>query len=208
MDKKAKADHTPNQPPLDDERWMSIEAAHQRGVERTGDNDLAVIDLEKLLADDRLPCMRRSTASGERQRVAAIAWTDLIRLYSGKEVSVIYRASLHRSPGGSYVVDQVRGWRFYIWQPDLDRIWPPPGGTAPVEHHDDSDMKEPVRAIDRAKAVLRHLYPTKAQMPGVLKEATRKVVAECEKRDWKPPSEDRVQRAAEELGYRPPRKRK
>ena len=64
---KAKVDHTPELPPLDDDpRWLPITAAHKRGVERTGDNDLAVIDLEKLLANDRLPCMRRSITSGER----------------------------------------------------------------------------------------------------------------------------------------------
>ena len=86
---KANVDHTPDaaiekmagQLPLDDDaRWLLIEAAHQRRVERTGDNDLAVIDLEKLLAEGSLPCMRRSTVSGERIQVAAIAWTELIRL--------------------------------------------------------------------------------------------------------------------------------
>ena len=53
---KATRDHTPEHPPLDnDSRWLPIEAAHERGVERTGDSDLAVIDLEKLLA--RIACL-------------------------------------------------------------------------------------------------------------------------------------------------------
>ena len=139
-------------------------------------------------------------------RVAAIAWTDLIRLYSGKDVSVIYRKPLSRSKG-QYIVNPVRGWRFFVWQPILDRIWPPPAGSAPVDHDDASDLKEPLRAIDRAKVMLRFLYPTKSKMPRLLKEATGEVKLECEKRGWKPPSEDRVQAAAEQLGYRPPRKR-
>jgi hypothetical protein len=203
---KAKADHTPEQPPLDDDaHWLPIEAAHQRGVERTGDNDLAVIDLEKLLSGDRLPCMRRSTTSGERVRVAAIAWTDLIRLYSGKEVSVIYLKPLSQSKG-QYIVNPVRGWRFFVWQPDLDRIWPLPAGSASVEH-DDNDLKEPVRAIGRAKVVLRFLYPTKAEMPRSLKAATNAVEKECERRGWQlVKSTDTVHRAAEQLGYRAPRK--
>ena len=141
MGKKAKADHTPEQPPLDDDpRWLPIEAAHGRGVERTGDNDLAVIDLEKLLAEGRLPCMRRSTTSGERVRVAAIAWTELIRLSSGKEVSVIYRKPLSQSKG-HFIVNPVRDWRFFVWQPVLDRILPPPAGSAPVDHDDASDVR-------------------------------------------------------------------
>jgi hypothetical protein len=200
MGKKAKGDHTPEQPPLDDDpRWLPIEAAHERGVERTGDNDLAVIDLEKLLADGRLPCMRRSTTSEERQRVAAIAWIELIRLYSGKDVSVIYRQPLFQSKG-HYIVNPVRGWRFFVWQPVLDRIWPPPTDSAPVD--------EPLLPIDRAKAALRALYRTKAEMPRSLKAATKAVDDYCQKQGWQPVSSpDTVHRAAEQLGYRAPRKR-
>lgn len=206
MGKKAADDHTPEQPPLDDDaHWLPIEAAHKRGVERTGDNDLAVIDLEKLLAEDRLPCMRRSITSGERVRVADIAWIELIRLYSGKEVSVIYRKPLSQSKG-QYILNPIRDWRFFVWQPILDHIWPP-ARSGPVDDADDNDLKEPLRAIDRAKVVLRDLYPTKSRMPRSLKEATGEVKVECEKRGWQPPSEDRVQAAAEQLGYRPPRKR-
>ena len=70
--------------------------------------------------------MRRSTTSGERVLVAAIAWTE-IRLYSGKAWRVVYRKPLSQSKG-QYIVNPVRGWRFFVWQPDLDRIWPPPAG--------------------------------------------------------------------------------
>jgi hypothetical protein len=103
---------------------------------------------------------------------------------------------------------QVRGWVFYVSQPDFDRIWPPLAGGTPVDHDDVSSAVEPLLAVDRARTVLRYLYPTKANMPGSLKEATAKVGDECQKRGWKPPSEDTVHRAAEELGYRTPRKRK
>ena len=58
---------------------------------------------------------------------------------------VIYRQPLHQSPGGSYIVKPVRGWQFYVWQPDLDRIWPPPAGSAPVDHDDDSDAPPRVK---------------------------------------------------------------
>ena len=197
---KAKTDHTPEQPPLDDDaHWLPIEAAHKRGVERTGDNDLAVIDLEKLLAED-LPCMRRSTTTGERVRVAAIAWTELISLETTSDgARVIYRKPLAQFKR-HHIVNPVRGWRFSVWQPVLDRIWPP-AGSASIDH------EEPLLKINRAKAALLHLYPSKTTMPGSLKAAHKAVVTECEERGWQPPSEDTVQRAAEKLGYRPPRKR-
>jgi hypothetical protein len=211
---KAKGDHTPElraairkmaeQPTLDDDaRWASIEDARERRAERTRDNDLAVLDLMELLAQDRLPCMIRSTITGERKLVASTAWTDQIMLewWPSFGASVVHR----HQPGEPFpnIVKPFRGWRFYVWQPVLDRIWPPPAASVPINHDE-----EPVRARARAKEVLLYLYPTKAQMPLSLKETTRKVVTECEKRGWKPPSEDTVQRAAEQLGYRAPRKRR
>ena len=80
--KQADADHTPDAaiqkmaalPRLDDDtRWLPIEAARQRLSERTNDAALT-IDLEKALADGRLPCMLQSTATGERKFVLPTAW--------------------------------------------------------------------------------------------------------------------------------------
>jgi hypothetical protein len=83
---KAKTDHTPEQPPLDDDpRWWPIDAARKRRLERTGDNDLAVFDLTELLRQGRLTCMRRSTTTGERKFVAAAEWTDQIKLYFDRD---------------------------------------------------------------------------------------------------------------------------
>ena len=52
-------------------------------------------------------------------------------------VRVIFRQPLHQSPGGSYVVRPFRGGRFFIWAAALNRVWPPPAGTAPVDRDDD-----------------------------------------------------------------------
>jgi hypothetical protein len=219
MDKKAKAEHTPEQraaiqkmvapkrPPLDDDlRWLPIENARERRAERTRDNDLAVLDLMEVLAQGRLPCIIRSTTTGERKQVASKAWTDQIMLewWPSYGVRVVHR----HQPGEPFpnIVKPFRGWVFYVWQPVLDHIWPPRADSAPVVH-DDGDTKEPVRAIDRAKEVLLYLYPTKAQMPRSLKKATGKVEEECRERGWKPPSEDTVRRAAVQLGHRSARKR-
>ena len=180
--------------PLDDDvRWLPIETAHQRLIERTGYGDLAARDLEQALAQDRLPFMARSTVTGERKR---LVWTGKLMLWPGKDG---LRVMSRPQPGEHHVLS-VRGFHFYIWQPTLETIWPPLAGIAPV------DDSEPLLAIDRAKVVLRDLYATKAKMPTSLKEATGEVEGECWKRGWKPPSEDRVAAAAGELGYRTPRK--
>ena len=125
---KAARDHTPDtapeQPPLDaDAHWLAIEAAHRQRAERTRDNQLATIDLMELLAQGRLPCMLRSTLTGERTRVAATAWNDQIKLDAIRDsVRVIYREPLYRLKG-QHILNPVRGAHFYVWQPVLDRIW-------------------------------------------------------------------------------------
>jgi hypothetical protein len=212
MGKKAEGDHTPGQraeqpTPDDDVRWLPIEAAHQRLTERTG--DLATLDLMKALEQGRLHCMARSTVTGERKLLAPAKWTDRIMLWPGKDgVRVVHR----HQPGEPFpnIVKPVRGCRYYVWQPDFETVWPPPAGSAQVDH-DDSKSKEPVRAIDRAKAVLPVIYPPDGEPPRelTLKAVTKAVAEECEseRRGWKPPSEDRVHDALEQLGYRPPRKR-
>lgn len=195
-------DHTPEQLPLDDNdpRWLLLKAAHGRGAERTGDNDLAVIKLTQALArEDGLRCMHLS-ATGECTLLKHTTWNERrLMLWFGKDgLNVMER----RDEFPNHPM-RVRGW-FFVWQPDLDRIWPP-AGRRPIDHAD-----EPLRAIERAKAVLPVIYPPDGNPPRklTLKAVTKAVAEECERRSWKPPSEDRVHDALEELGYRPPRNRK
>jgi len=201
MAKKPAGDHTPEEPTLDDNtRWLQIEVALERLIERTpSDTVIAIIDLQKALADGRQPCMVRSTKTGERKFVVRTAWRGQIMLDLGRDgVRVVHH--YEPKPGG-YVVHPFSGGRFFVWQPAFDRIWPPPASSAPE--------KEPVLPINRAKAVLRYLYLTKADMPGSLKAITNAVEKGCKELGWQPvSSQDTVHRAAEELGYRPPRKRK
>ena len=130
---EAAREHTPELP-LDDPRWLLFRAAHQRLAERTHDDELAVIDLMELLAQGRLPCMARSTVTGERKRVAATAWVDEIELLFWKNRPRVFSrhpsmCMVARRP--TQVREQVHGW-FYVWQPDLDRIWST--ATATVDH--------------------------------------------------------------------------
>ena len=153
---KAALDHTPDtaqeQPPLDDDaHWLSIKIAHQRLAERTSDNELAVIDLTELLAQGRLPCMVRSTVTGECKRIAATAWVDQLQIgpTTPDGVRVIHREPLYRVKRSldrvkSYsIVNPVRAAHFYVWQPALDRIWPT--ANAPVHDEHDDDSNAPLR---------------------------------------------------------------
>lgn len=180
--------------PLDDPRWCPMQAAIELRWRQTGATRLAIADLEQYMASGRLRCMRRDLASGKRERVSAAFWATYQGRWIGSRRITIYR----RGEAG-----HVDDWMFYVWRPDFDSLY---SDSARVDHDDDS--KQPSLPIDRAKAVLRDLYPAKAQMPGSLKAAARDVVEECRKRGWKPMSPDTIQRAAEELGYRPPRKRR
>ena len=137
MARKADAKHTPEQPTLDDDaNWLLIETARQRMSERTNDTALT-IDLEKAMADYRLPCMVQSTATGERKFVVPTAWTDPDQFMlddTPTGVRVVHR--YERKPGG-YAVRPFRGGRFFVWLPHFDRIWPPPGASAPATDYDD-----------------------------------------------------------------------
>ena len=152
---KADADHTPEQPPLDDPRWsMSIEAAHKRLTERFSDTALATIELMKALADGRLPCMARSRHSGESRSVAPAEWADEIELLSWKNLPRVFsrRPSVRvLARRQTSVREQIHDLVFYVWQPAFDRIWLPPAGSAPVDHGDASEPAPRVKPGPKAK---------------------------------------------------------
>ena len=183
---------------LDGLRWCPIWEAIELRKAQTGDHDLAVMDLQQAMVSGKLRSMRRSRQSGGREHISP-PFEELFFVWF-YEYGIDEAAE--RREAANYPFDD---WVFYIWKPDFDRLF---FAGAPVNHHDDSYSEEPLKPIDRAKVVLRELYPNKAEMPSGLKAAARAVQDECRKRNWKPPSEDTIQRAAEELEYRPPRKRR
>jgi hypothetical protein len=124
--------------------------------------------------------MCRNISSGKRELLSATRWTE----------SLIWFDSAHV---------------YYVWKPDFDQL-----DLGSAQADDASDLKEPLQPIDRAKAVLCDLYPPDGKPPRKLSLAAvgRAVWDKCEEWGWKPPSEDTVGRALEELGHRPPRKRK
>jgi hypothetical protein len=201
----------------DDACWLPLEPAHRQWCDRIGNYGLATRDLNQALAQaGRLPCMIRSLSTGERRRLESTAWAGdrqaNIQTTAGppelSELKVLAERS-GRLPvgriGAVYEAERLKGHPRDIERPagpgplENGVTWYP--GTGPL-----APVEEPLRPVDRAKVVLRALYPTKAQMPRSLKEATKAVVTKCEQRRWQPVSSDTVQRAAEQLGYRAPRK--
>src|SRR5262245_1444466 len=129
--------------PTEDPRWFPMLEAIELRTKQLGDRDLAILDLEQAIESGKLRGMRWSCASGERKRLTA-PFRELFAWFNG----------------------HLDDWHYSVWKPDLDALFSvsqADPGAAP---------KEPLLAIDCAKVVLRDLFPTKAQMPRSLKEAT------------------------------------
>jgi hypothetical protein len=117
---EAEGDHTPErcEPPLDDDaHWLPIEAEHRQRFERTGNNNLAALDLNKDLAQGRRHCMARSAVTGERKLVARTEWVDQIevRFHAGRARVFSRRPSVRviaRRP--TRVFEPVRDRVFYV----------------------------------------------------------------------------------------------
>ena len=169
-----------------------MKAAIDLRQQKTGDAHLAILDLEREMASGKLRSMRRHVATGESEFVLAPFWKTHFVGYS--TIWHFTDTDRHRTDEyGNLVADRLDDWAFYVWQPHFDAIWSRPS--------------EPLRPIDRAEAVLRALYRTRAEMPHRLKVATNAVDAKCRERGWQPVSStDTVHRAAVKLGYRDPRK--
>ena len=182
---------------FDDPRWSPVVELHKLLSQRTGDPRLAAFDLTAALANNRLRCMRRNLA-GEREAVPSTFWTDYQLCHSLNRLKVFPRARPR-----DYAVPSMRGWIFYVWQPDFDRIFGPPAGSAPVEHDDDSDTSPPVkpgrsRAEDWPTLIAQWLIAVAADDPQRLQNVDALVVEAQEFLDeqiqWSP-SDDKVLRA-------------
>ncbi|WP_338833541.1 hypothetical protein [Bradyrhizobium septentrionale] len=99
----------------------------------------------KVLEQDRLPCMVRSTVTGERKLIEAMAWRDQIELLWSRRDGLLVVHRRHPREPDANIVKPFRGGRFFVWQLALDRLWPPPAGRAPVEHADASDAPSRVK---------------------------------------------------------------
>jgi hypothetical protein len=89
---------------------------------------VSAADLEKALARGRVHCVRRS-AAGDRKRVARKEWgTELVLRESRAEGLGVHDRLEPRKGAAQQVSLLIRGWHFFVWQPDIDKTWPTPGG--------------------------------------------------------------------------------
>ena len=102
---------------------MSIFTAHQWCSERTGNRSQAAVDLTEAQAQDRLRSMGQS-AAGERKLIAPEQWRERLMLMDEATVGALV---VQRPDSGQwdYVVKTVQGWKFYVWEPDLETAWLP-----------------------------------------------------------------------------------
>ena len=116
--------------PLDDPRWISLQTAIELRQHQTGDKWIALGDLERGLASDQLRCWRRNIASNKCEEVRARFWTALdfdfgpgrSRRFGAPDFPrvTIRERSVQRA------ADCTDGWAYYVWRPDLDRLYAQP----------------------------------------------------------------------------------
>src|SRR6478735_5674562 len=87
---KAKDDHTL---PLDDPRWLLLKAAIDERTQHTGDLGLAILDLKRDMASDRLRSMRRNRDTGEARLESVSFWETYSVGYIGSSSVTICRQS-------------------------------------------------------------------------------------------------------------------
>jgi hypothetical protein len=133
MARKAKPPPKSRQPSLDDPRWRPIIAVHKQLVEHDGDPHAAAFDLTAALTSGELRCKWRRMGDGAYERVPSAFWTNYKLSYgpeglrviphivtSPPETAVVRSTALARS----WIDMPIGGAVFYVWKPDIDKIWP------------------------------------------------------------------------------------
>jgi len=131
--------------PLDDARWLPMTDAHGELTRRTGDRSLSARDLTDGLMVGRVRCMRRRLRPGsERAReLVSHAFWALHRLDSWSDALLV----VPRVQAGPLVAS-VRGFVFYVWKPDFEKLWPT--AVTPSERPADP-LQPPSRGRGRPK---------------------------------------------------------
>jgi hypothetical protein len=101
--------------------WLPVAKVHKLLSQHCGDIHLATFDLNEALERNQVRCMRRSTASGDREPVPLTFWADFELSFWSDGLLVVQRPVRR----GYHIVRSVRGWVFNVWKPDVVKIWPP-----------------------------------------------------------------------------------
>jgi hypothetical protein len=92
---------------------------HKWLAERIGDPSLAAFDLTQALASGKLHCQWRRVKTGwTRELTPTVWWADWEFCYLG-DLGLCWRRR------GSQGITAQGVVRFFLWQPDIDKLWPP-----------------------------------------------------------------------------------
>jgi hypothetical protein len=187
MGKKAKRNHTSEQPPLDDDvHWMPLLEAVALLIKQTASMRLALPDLEDAMESSKLPSMRRDLATREREPLQPEFWKANIIYYeeTGRPyVRVIPGPKDERrwSIWASDPRDEDGSHFYFVSRSDFELLW--------SASHDRDGWQ-----VARLKTVLPIVYPDGVPADAPDLAVQRQLVHEYEKRDWKLPSDDTIGR--------------
>ena len=128
--------------PLDDPRWVSIEAAIELRTRQTGDLKSAVRDLTEAMAGGELRSQRRYIVRPSRPTDVTLVKEELEPAFWKSHVIDAHRTVfglsvfIFRGTPQRGVMDRVEGG-FSIWMPDFDRLYS--GEPRRAIEDDDSD---------------------------------------------------------------------
>jgi hypothetical protein len=201
---KAKANHTPEQPPLDDDtQWMSLldafllhfEQLHEVNLVKLAleEVNLVELDVDQALAGGELPCMRRNLVTGERERVLPSFWeANQVKCVNFPEHgwhAGIYRRREQRWGGWDHRDDDHV---YFVSKADYAKRWP----AALAQPQPDRDKPEHKGAkVELAKEVLSIVRPGGVPADAKYKDVLEWVGPEYCRRGRELPKRDIIARA-------------
>jgi len=107
------------EPSHDDPRWRPVREEFKLISQRRGHQELALLDLNGALADDRVQSMLRHIESGECERLLPEYWVaHKLSLWSDEGLLIVPRDPERRG------VIPFRGVVLFLWHPDVEEVWP------------------------------------------------------------------------------------
>ncbi len=120
-------------PPLDDPRWRPLKAALEALALQIG-SKVTADALKQAMASARLRSMRRNLATGEREWLEPPFWLNHVI-----DVVTTFGSVRGFDPFYNFVGEVIEGFAFYVWKPDLDRVF----GTSAARFDDEDESDAP-----------------------------------------------------------------
>jgi hypothetical protein len=180
------ADEFSTELPLDSPNWLPLpEEAYRLLCSLLGERNLAAKDLTDAMADDddrrRVRSMRRCFAYGVREKIEytgrvvdgfrEVKAVGRERVLIGPERELLSREYWNehrlspRSDGSAEIIEgsgsitTVKGYAFFVWKPDLAKIWPtifgPPSLSPPPQRSQLAELQPPKPQTEERGPLLR-----------------------------------------------------